>query len=87
MEDLTRYFLIDWLAMLLSLLGVYIIGNKRKSGFLVFALSNVIWALLGFTLMGSYGVAIGNLIFVVINIRGYLSWNKKETVNNSIKEA
>jgi hypothetical protein len=78
MEDLVRYYLIDWLAMALSLMGVYMLGKKLKNGFIIFAISNVIWAWLGFTLMGSYGVAIGNLVFAIINIRGYYRWVKEE---------
>jgi nicotinamide riboside transporter PnuC len=74
MEDITRYYMIDWLAMALSLLGVYLLGNKKKSGFVIFAISNLIWAGLGFTIMHSLGVAIGNLVFFVINTRGYMRW-------------
>lgn len=78
MEDFTRYFLIDWLAMALSLLGVYLLGRKQKVGFIIFTISNLIWAGLGFTLMGSLGIAIGNLVFAGININGYVNWVAEE---------
>jgi len=27
--------------------------------------------------MSSYGMAIGNFAFLLINVRGYIQWNKK----------
>jgi hypothetical protein len=41
-----------------------------------FAISNVVWIFLGFVLMNSLGTAIGNAVFLVINIRGYINWKK-----------
>lgn len=83
MDDITRYFLIDWLAMALSLLGVYLLGNKKKIGFIIFAVSNLIWAGLGFTMMQSLGVAIGNLVFFVINTRGYIRWIREAAIKKA----
>ncbi|WP_425598072.1 hypothetical protein [Flavobacterium crassostreae] len=50
------------------------LGNKNKWGFIIFAISNVVWMFLGFVLMNSLGTAIGNAVFLVINIRGYINW-------------
>jgi hypothetical protein len=48
------------------------LGNKM--GIYNFAISNVVWIFLGFVLMNSLGTAIGNAVFLVINIRGYINW-------------
>jgi hypothetical protein len=53
------------------------LGNKNKWGFIVFAFSNVIWTFLGLAWMDSIGMAVGNFIFMVINIRGFVHWVKE----------
>ncbi len=77
MEQFLVYYGIDWIAIALSLLAVYMLGNKNKYGFLVFAFSNVMWVFLGFSWMESIGMAIGNIVFFVVNVRGYFSWVKE----------
>jgi hypothetical protein len=68
------YYGLDWLGMALSLLGVYLLGNKNRNGFLSFILANILWVILGVFFMKSVGIVIGNLAFLGINIRGYARW-------------
>ncbi len=77
MEIFLKYYALDWLAMALSLLAVYLLGNKNKLGFVSFSIANATWIFLGFFLMNSLGIGIGNVIFLIVNIRGFISWNKK----------
>lgn len=84
MEVFLKYYTLDWLAMGLSLLAVYLLGNKNKFGFISFILANLLWVILGFSLINSLGIAIGNLVFLIMNIRGYLSWNKTTQNEKSI---
>jgi uncharacterized protein (DUF58 family) len=76
MELFLKYYTLDWLAMALSLLAVYLLGNKNKYGFISFSIANVLWIFLGICLMNSLGIGLGNIVFLVMNIRGYISWNK-----------
>ena len=78
MNNLLEYYLLDWLGIFMSLVSVYMLGNKNKWGFIVFALSNVIWIYLGLIMMSSVGMAVGNFIFMVINIRGFIHWGKMD---------
>jgi nicotinamide riboside transporter PnuC len=78
MENIFAYYGIDWFAMVLSLYSAYLLGNKKKSGFVFFAISNVLWIILGVYFMFSYGMAIGNFVFFLMNIRGFFEWNKKD---------
>jgi hypothetical protein len=84
MEIFLKYFALDWLAMGLSLLAVYLLGNKNKFGFISFVLANLLWIILGFTLINSLGIALGNVVFLIMNIRGYMSWNKTTENEKSI---
>jgi hypothetical protein len=76
MENIFSHYGIDWLAMALSLYAAYLLGNKQKLGFIIFAISNVFWVLLGLFFMSSYGMAIGNFAFLLINVRGFIYWHK-----------
>lgn len=78
MNNFLEYYLLDWLGIFMSLVSVYMLGNKNKWGFIIFALSNVIWIYLGLMMMSSVGMAVGNFIFMVINIRGFIHWGKME---------
>ena len=78
MEEFFRYWGLDWLAMALSLLSVYLLGNKNRVGFLVFSASNSAWIFLGLTWMTSLGIAVGNTIFLFMNIRGFVNWGRQD---------
>ena len=78
MNNFLEYYFLDWLGIFMSLVSVYMLGNKNKWGFIIFALSNVIWIYLGLMMMSSVGMAVGNFIFMVINIRGFIHWGKME---------
>ncbi|MTI09555.1 MULTISPECIES: PnuC protein [Curvivirga] len=81
MEQLFTHYGVDWVAMTLSVLGAYMLGNKNQYGFIVFAISNVMWIFLGLTWMTSIGMAIGNLVFCLINLRGYWNWRQQKLAN------
>jgi len=83
MENIFAHYGVDWLAISLSLFAAYLLGNKRKVGFIVFALSNVFWVILGVFFMSSYGMALGNFAFLLLNIRGYIHWNKASFDNQA----
>ncbi len=74
MELFLKYYTLDWIATSLSLLAVYLLGNKNKYGFVSFSIANTLWIFLGFFLMDSLGIGIGNIVFLIMNIRGYISW-------------
>ena len=76
MEAFTNYYLLDWLAMILSLIAIYRLGKKNKYGFIYFALANLIWISLGFGPIGSFGIGIGNSAFLMMNIRGFITWKQ-----------
>jgi hypothetical protein len=78
MENIFAHYGIDWFAMALSLYGAYLLGDKKKIGFVIFAISNIVWVVLGAFFMSSYGMAIGNFLFLLINVRGFIEWNKQD---------
>lgn len=80
MTDLLKYYGLDWIAMLLSVIAMILLGNKVKWGFTFFMLANVTWILLGLILLKSYAIVLGNLIFLITNTRGFLKWSSEKNI-------
>ncbi len=78
MDVFLKYYGLDWLAMTSSLFAVYLIGNKNRIGFLSYVLANALWIYLGVFKMQSFGISIGNIFFLIMNLRGYLKWKKSQ---------
>ena len=79
MSDVFKYYSLDWIAMLLSVLAMLLLGNKVKWGFVLFMLANMTWIVLGFLILHSYAIVLGNIIFLITNARGFLNWNAEKT--------
>ncbi len=78
MDVFLKYYGLDWLAMASSLFAVYLIGNKNRIGFLSYVLANALWIYLGVFKMQSFSISIGNIFFLIMNLRGYLKWKKSQ---------
>ncbi len=81
MTDLLKYHGLDWIAMLLSVVAMILLGNKVKWGFALFMLANITWILLGLLLLHSSAIVMGNTIFLVTNTRGFIKWNAAKTTD------
>jgi len=68
----------DYVAMVFILLGYFRMGAFKIDGWLWTCLGSILLVIFG-TLIASnaMGVAVGNAIFVVITIRGFIKWRKK----------
>ncbi|MEO8399561.1 MAG: nicotinamide mononucleotide transporter [Ignavibacteriaceae bacterium] len=75
MEEIFKYYSLDWFGMISTLLAVWLLGNKSKYGFVSFIVSNILWVGVGI-LAESYAITIGNLIFLFMNIRALSKWKK-----------
>lgn len=72
------YYGLDWLAMAASLLAVYLLGQKNRMGFLAFIAANATWIGVG-VLAASYGIVVGNGVFLALNARGWWKWRAPAT--------
>jgi nicotinamide riboside transporter PnuC len=82
MDIFLKYYGLDWLAMAASLLAVYLIGNKNRIGFISYILANALWIYLGVFKMQSFGISVGNVFFLMMNLRGFLKWKKDKNNTN-----
>lgn len=73
--DYFQYYGVDWIAMVLTFLAIWQIGNKNKIGFVLMMFGNSTWIVVGY-LTGSLAMVIANLIFISMNIRAIIKWSK-----------
>lgn len=69
---------LDFIGAALTLLAVWVVGNKNKAGFLIAIISNIVWITYSISSGHSYGVVMecGPLLF--INLRNYYKWKHEE---------
>ncbi len=74
-----QYYGIDWIATVCGLTGVYLLGNKNKTGFVLFMIASISWVTFG-VLTKSVPVVIGSSIFFFMHLRGFINWLRDEKV-------
>ncbi len=74
--NIFEHYTLDWLAMILTLLAIYLLGNKNREGFIVMILGNVLWIALGI-FISSIAMIAGNFIFILMNTWCFIRWSAK----------
>ena len=70
-----QFYLVDWLATICGLTGVYLIGSKNKYGFLIMMMASLSWMAVGF-MIGSLALIFGSSVFFGLHVRGWLKWRR-----------
>lgn len=78
--DLFNYYGLDWIAMSCGFLGMWLLGKKRKIGFLFSGISATFALAVSFIAI-QYGFIVANLIMIAIAIRNYRLWYLEEKSN------
>tara|TARA_Y100000310_G_C20314501_1_gene637781 strand:- start:30 stop:248 length:219 start_codon:yes stop_codon:yes gene_type:complete len=71
---------INWLTFIpaiFELLGVKLLGDKKKLGFISSAIGNVLWIIYVFISNSTYGLLLVCGIAIFLNIRGFIKWRKQ----------
>lgn len=72
---LLQYYGIDWLAMVLTFLAIWLIGDRNKSGFFLMIGGNTCWVVLG-VMTASVALVLANLSFMALNVRAIVHWSR-----------
>lgn len=73
-----QYYGIDWLAMVLTFLAIWLIGDKNRKGFYIMMAGNSCWVAVGF-LTQSIALVVANLLFMALNVRAIVNWSRRES--------
>ena len=66
------------LGMFFSLGGNILIIFKKKSGWLAWIVGNILWIVINFIDVLNIPMVLMYLIYMIINIFGYIKWYKKD---------
>jgi len=68
---------LDYLAMIVILLGYFRMSTLKIDGWIWTCLGSILLVIFGMLIVpDAMGVAIGNVIFTIVTIRGYFKWRK-----------
>ena len=72
------------IALLLSITGNLLINHKKKSGFIIWIVSNVFWITINFKSTPNYPQVLMYVVYMFINWDGFIKWKrpKKEYRND-----
>ncbi len=71
-------FIWSWLASAAELTGLWMIGSKRKFGFLVSIIGNLIWVAVALLRLPATGLLLVVIPAMFINIRNFIRWKSQE---------
>jgi hypothetical protein len=74
---MSQYHGLDWVAMALTFTAIYLLGSKRRAGFLVMGSGNLFWSVIG-VWAGSYAMVMANVGFLAMNLRGFWKWRRSD---------
>ncbi len=65
-----------------SVIGMYLLSEKDKLGFVIFTFAEISILYLGLVTQ-NYGLAITGLLYILMNIYGYIKWEKEDATEES----
>lgn len=81
-----EWYGVDWLATVSGLTGVYLIGSKKRAGFLIMMIASLSWMTVGF-MIGSMALILGSAVFFSLHVRGWMKWRQGVEGDLNINEA
>ena len=73
----------DWIAGILELTGLWIVGNKNRIGFLLNICCGICWIIYVFTTKSTYGLLVVVVPALTINTRNFIKWSNEGDKNES----
>lgn len=70
----------DWIANILIVLGLYLIGNKQRSAFLFSICGEFLWVIWSIK-HGMWSLAFICTVFCLLALRSYVKWGNDENRN------
>ena len=68
--------MVDFIAAGFDLLGLHIIGNKRRFGFIINMIADLVWIYVGIS-SRLYGLVVIASVALGLNMRNFLKWEIK----------
>jgi len=76
-QGLKLYYGLDWLSLILGLVGLWMISVKNKNGFILQSVSVALAGIVAY-MAQQYAFVVNSLISASILLYGYHNWSKDE---------
>ena len=77
----TQYYGVDWLLLVCAMLGIVLIGDRRREGFLLGMVSCMLGIVFSVQI-GSIANGISSFLLLCVYCRGYWRWSKAVIVTS-----
>lgn len=67
----------DWIAAVLEIIALVVIGNRSKWGFAIMLGASVCWLSYVFTSGNCYGLLVVVPVAMCIHVRNFIKWSRK----------
>jgi nicotinamide riboside transporter PnuC len=67
----------DWIASFITMINVWLLGEQNKYGWLFGMAGNVLWVVYALWMTWQVPLAILNVVFFGLNVRGYKNWSEE----------
>lgn len=74
---MSTYFGLDWVATILTIIALYLMGEQKRAGFVYMIVGNLCWMAMG-ALAHSVALVFANVVFITLNWRGFRKWKLAE---------
>ena len=81
-ETIVRYYGIDWIALVLNAVAIYLLGRKQRAGWSLGVGANLAWIVFGI-LAHSVATVAACSIFVALNVKGWWNWRAEPAPNRT----
>jgi len=76
-ETIVRYYCIDWVALVLNAVAIYLLGKKQRAGWSLGIAANLAWIAFGI-LAHSVATVVACIIFSALNMKGWWNWRTEQ---------
>lgn len=72
--------MISFIAGILEIVGVWIVGSHDRRGFLIALLGNIVWGYCSFAYQ-VWGLLLVSVAMAFVNIRNFLAWGRNKSTS------
>ncbi len=65
--------ILSYIATCFNLIGVYLVGNKKRCCFLFFLIAGLLWSIIAIDI-GLYGLLLEAIPLAILNVIAYKKW-------------
>lgn len=69
---------VSFCAFLLSISGNFLVNCQKKSGFVLWIVSNALWVAVNFIGPTNWSQVALFVIYALLNVHGYIRWSRKQ---------